>query len=337
MAEPRDLDRALEALATDRGRGSALLAAPVLQAFQDVLLGLADEEGPRRWPLALEAVRRVSATRPLFAAPGVGARRWLAALVEACGGDLEAGGGPAGWPAPGPGGWRFFHAEVARRERRRAASGRARRLEAGRRLLVGARRVLTASRSSQVEDLLLEALPERAEIFCLESLPGGEGRGLSAALTAGGRRASWLPDAGAATALAGCDAVLLGADAVVGGRATGDGDPGPLADGWRGFAPPDLWAVNKCGSLGLALLAKQVRVPLWIVAGLDKASGHPRAGRPGPEDRAAEEPGQAATPLFDALPFGLAGGLLCEEGQLPARALAAWIAADRRRCQVFLN
>lgn len=330
-------DVALTDLDDDRSSGCSRLAEPVVDAFDRLMHSLADETPARRWPALLEALARLCATRPVFAAPGVAARRRLADWVIALGGDPFDPAGASGWPRPAPGAWRLAHSEVARRGREKAAMQQARLLAAGRELLQDCRRVLTISRSSQVERLLREALPADATVLALESLPGGEGRALVAELRNSGRSAAWLPDAQAASVLESCDLVLCGVDAIRPGRSV-TGATAPLSEtGWRGFAPPDLWAVNKCGSRALAVVARRTGVPCWIVAGPDKVGAHSAAGVPDDGEERVVAGDALELPLFEAFPLALATGVLGGAGLLSRAELVEQVLRDARLCQVLLN
>jgi len=123
-------------------------------------------------------------------------------------------------------------------------------------------RILTISRSTTIATAL-RALPvarRPSEVIALESLPGGEGRALVRELRRGGLPARWVPDEAAPEVVQRVDLIILGADAIY----------------------PDGSLVHKVGTRRLAAAARQVGVPVIVVAGRSKRwpAGAPRPRLP---------------------------------------------------------
>ncbi len=135
-------------------------------------------------------------------------------------------------------------------------------------------RVLTHSWSSTVLQGLLRAGPARiTSVTCTASLPGGEGRAFAARLRREGFQARLVADTAVVRECFLATIVLVGADAVT-----------------------EQAVVNKMGTAGCALAAREAGIPCYVLAGASKLMPH-AAWRP---DRA---PAFEATPLelFDAV------------------------------------
>lgn len=316
-----DLDSRLRALKEDRRAGSAVLGRRALD-----LLALAAAAPAAA--LALPGlVRRVSLARPVLAAPGVLARRWLAEVCRGLGRDpalarsgILAAEDPNRLAQAGEAARHLLLDELSRASRsRRAAAGA---------LFAPGMTVLTVSRSSQVEELLLE-LPEGSRVLAAESRPGGEGALLAAALAGAGRAAAVVADSAVAAAAVAADLILLGCDAVLGAptlrRCRPDGDPG---GDWSGPAP-DIWFVNKVGSHALLLAARAAGRPAVLVLGAEKCTADPARPfiRGGAWDRKA----------FEAMSLRAATLILGDEGEAGSSWLETRIGVDRLHWYLFMN
>ncbi|MBT8405136.1 MAG: hypothetical protein KJP18_14835 [Gemmatimonadetes bacterium] len=158
-------------------------------------------------------------------------------------------------------------------------------------------RVMTLSDSSTVRTGLLRAADEGAlSVVCLESRPLDEGVRLAQVLSRVGVEVTVAVDAAAASLIAGCRAVVLGADSV--------GDAG---------------IVNKIGSVAVARCARAEDVPVWVVT--DRTKFLP-AGFPQPldDDRPGEEVGRPPGPVrvwnryFELLPYELVDQVITDHG-----------------------
>lgn len=280
--------------------------------------GRRQERGGR--PVTPEAIlRRVAADRRSGAAAlARGAARAVVAWAEAPG----AGGRPAlrrltrlllrAQPAMAPflrlanAVWLVAEAGGGPEEVAAAARAFARRLAAGTAAVAAAalplvpRRglVVTLSRSGAVLAALgrAAAAGRRVDVLCSEGRPAGEGLLLARALWRRGLAVRLVPDAALPGLVAGVQAVLVGADAVL---------PGAF--------------VNKIGTFPLALAAHQARVPFYVLAEGAKFLPSALAARyaaPPADPRA----GAPASRLFEATPLGWVTGLATEGGIVrPAR------------------
>jgi len=175
--------------------------------------------------------------------------------------------------------------------------------------LAGASAVFTLSRSGTVLAALRAADPESVAVA--ESRPGGEGVGAAETLAADGFDVTLTGDANVPAAVADCDAVLVGADAVF----------------------PDGTVVNKVGTRAAALAARDAGVPALVACAADKVA---------PEERPVEAEGDSTplcggddadlsveNPVFEAVPARLVDAVVTENGRLDGAATAA--AARERR------
>ena len=166
-------------------------------------------------------------------------------------------------------------------------------------------RVMTLSDSSTVRAGLLRAADEGAlSVVCLESRPLDEGVRLAGALSRVGVEVTVAVDAAAASLIAGCRAVVLGADSI--------GDAG---------------VVNKIGSVAVARCARAEDVPVWVVTDRTKflPSGFPQ---PLDDDRPGEEVGRPRGPVrvwnryFELLPYELVDQVVTDHGPTDPALLA---------------
>lgn len=110
------------------------------------------------------------------------------------------------------------------------------------RLPAGAR-VATVSSSSTVRAALLRAAGSVGSVVCFEGRPMREGRSLAARLAREGIDVTYAVDAATQSLVAGCDALIVGADSI-----------------------GDLGVVNKIGTASAALAASRASVPVYVLA-----------------------------------------------------------------------
>jgi translation initiation factor 2B subunit (eIF-2B alpha/beta/delta family) len=168
-------------------------------------------------------------------------------------------------------------------------------------------RVVTLSYSSTVAHVLTTAAASRAlQVACSESRPALEGRRLAAQLASIGAQVAIFADAAIGNALDGCDAVLVGADAVA-------------AD----------WFVNKSGTRMLAADAARRGVPVYVLAGREKFVSAAAAARLEVVDAGGaslwpEAPAgvEVRNPVFERTPLDLVAGVVSDIGVLGPDAVA---------------
>ena len=139
-------------------------------------------------------------------------------------------------------------------------------------------------------------------VACAEGRPALEGRRLAEVLAALDVPVTCYSDAALGNALAGADAVLVGADAVT----------------------PD-WFLNKVGTRMLAAAAAQAGVPVYVVASRDKFLPATAGARLRISEGAAAEiwdtPARQVTvrnPYFESTPADLASAFITDVGVLGA-------------------
>jgi len=172
--------------------------------------------------------------------------------------------------------------------------------------LADASAVFTLSRSGTVFAALREADPDR--VWVAESRPGSEGVGVAEELAAA-TTVTLTSDANVPAAVAACDAVLVGADAVFpGGR-----------------------VVNKVGTRAAALAARDADVPVLVACAADKVASEELPVGDG--DPTALYDGEAAVdvanPVFEAVPARLVDRVVTEDGALDGDGVPE-AAAERR-------
>jgi translation initiation factor 2B subunit (eIF-2B alpha/beta/delta family) len=175
-------------------------------------------------------------------------------------------------------------------------------------LIVGNPRVLTISASSVVRDALIRATERdsRPSVTWLESRPGLEGATLANELAGAGVQTRLAVDAAAARLASETDLVLVGGDT---------------------FSPAGL--VHKLGTLGLALAARQRRLPVYALLGTFKVLPAPVRGWQQDGGPAAELalPTSPAVEIwnryYDLTPLDLLAGVVTEQGLLTPPEAAA--------------
>ena len=197
-------------------------------------------------------------------------------------------------------------------------------LEASKELIaeIGAKRirdgsvVFTHCHSSTVTRLLAKAKTEgkNFEVICSETRPAFQGRITAKELVDLGIETTFIVDSAARTFMGNVNLVIVGADAI-----TSEGN-----------------VVNKIGSSGIAVLANEARVPLYVVSELLKFDPETLKGECGKiEQRSPSEVWRDApekllvrNPAFDVTPNRYIHGLICEEGIIPPQSIVEVI---RRR------
>ena len=145
--------------------------------------------------------------------------------------------------------------------------------------------VLTHSSSSNVYAALERHRNRIARVLCTASIPGGEGRTLARRLERAGFETEVVPDAAIGRAAAGATVAFVVADAI-----TEDA------------------AINKVGTLLVALAAQEAGIGFYVLAGTSKMLPA-RAWRP---DEA---------PLYEATPLALIDAVISERGPLGTAAV----------------
>jgi hypothetical protein len=135
-------------------------------------------------------------------------------------------------------------------------------------------------------------------VTCGEGRPLLEGRRMAAALAAGGIQVEVRTDAALAGALAGCDGLLVGADAVT-----------------------PAWFLNKCGTWQLAAAAGLSGAAVYVLATRDKFVDLPvgdslRIGEHDPREvwDAAPAGVTVSNPYFERVALGLVTALITDAG-----------------------
>lgn len=180
------------------------------------------------------------------------------------------------------------------------------------RLLPRARTVVTISRSSTVLAALARLAARRPlRVIVGEGRPVLEGRGLAREAARFGCRVTLVPDAALPGEVRGADAVLAGADALVGSA-----------------------AINKVGTYPLLLAARHARVPAYLLADRSKCVPDrlaPLLALPPRDPRglwAGPPPGVSAVRTdFERVPLSLLTAVLTEDGPASPRALARHLSA----------
>jgi translation initiation factor eIF-2B subunit delta len=165
-------------------------------------------------------------------------------------------------------------------------------------LLKGKRGVMTHSYSSTVLGVLEHA--RGIEVICPEARPLGEGLRTAKELGAKGIRVRLVTDFAALSLVGECDLVMVGADAIT------------LAG-----------IVNKTGTYGLALAAREKRIPFYVLAGKEKFLPRPFSDAIRIEKNDPKEITQESIPnvvvenrYFDLTPLDLVSGVVTQEGMI---------------------
>lgn len=275
------LRRALQAIARNRTRGAAELAAAAARA-------LARDLGKARFrsPADAQAWARTVASMLLSAQPGMAPFYHLAGMLLMAAEDA-AGEDPTVRLREAP--LHFARDLKAQaRESARLASD----------LVADGETVVTYSRSGSVL-AVLRAAAELGKVWTLrvsEARPRAEGRSVARAALALGHRVEFFTDAGLFGAVEGAAGVLVGADAI----------------GESRFR-------NKVGTAGLAHVARGAGVPFYVVADpfkiLPERFWLPELPKPAREVWRARAKGLAVINLyFESVPLALGSGVVLGSG-----------------------
>ncbi|SEW12455.1 NUDIX domain-containing protein [Halobacterium jilantaiense] len=169
--------------------------------------------------------------------------------------------------------------------------------------------VFTLSRSGTVLAALRAAGPDR--VVVAESRPGGEGVPVAETLADEAVDVTLTSDANVPAAVADCDAVLAGSDAVF----------------------PDGTVVNKVGTRAAALAARDAGVPVLVACAADKIATEQLPADEMDDDPPTLYDGDAdltvAKPVFEAVPGRLVDAVVTEDGRLDGDAAAAAVRERR--------
>jgi ribose 1,5-bisphosphate isomerase len=163
-------------------------------------------------------------------------------------------------------------------------------------------RILTFSHSSSVLAVLLEVHARQclSKVFCTESRPMQEGRRLAQALAGVGIAVEFGVDAAIARFAPQAQVVLVGADSLT----------------VKGV-------INKLGTSGLALAARQAGIPCYVIADRQKwipaAATTSEFGHPRPVEEVWVDPPEGVSiwnAYFECTPMGLFSGIIGEDGLL---------------------
>ena len=287
------LRQAIEALAGDRTHGAAWLAREAAA----VMARAARESGART------ARELLSTLRDVARALAAGQPR-MAAVSNAAGAVLLAAEDAAAAADVGP----VRRAAVA--QGRRITAGwdqTAHRIARHAQTVIPKGPILTHSHSATVMAVLERLARTGTPILMTESNPLGEGRTAARLLAGQGLPVRLIADAQAGLFVSQVAAVLVGADTV-------------FADGA---------VVNKVGTLALALLARERRVPFLVATETLKVapSRWEKTGETLPLNPSPDEPPAV---YFDVTPPRLITALITEEGVFGPRRLAPLVRRARR-------
>ncbi len=294
LAAMGEAQRGIERLRSDREHGASWLSREAARLLARLTTMVPEAEATERLALVRQTARELAQARPS-----------MAALANTVARISRAGADENGVPQAKPATQRLarIHAEAARliaawdtATDRIAAYARP--------LLAGT--VYTLSRSDTVETALTrlaksdgDRIVRRAIVG--ESRPGGEGIAAAEALARAGLDVTLAPDAAMGAFISEASAVVLGADSI---RADGS-------------------VVNKVGSYPLALVAREVGVPVYVLAETLKiaAPDFPLVFEPleWPEKPQSPLPGVELRSVgFERVPAALITGIVTEDGLLDA-------------------
>jgi len=169
--------------------------------------------------------------------------------------------------------------------------------------------VFTHCHSSTVTLLIAKAKSDGKifKVICTETRPAFQGRITAKELVDLGLETTFIVDSAARSFMGDVDLVIVGADAI-----TSEGN-----------------VVNKIGSSGIAVLANEARVPLYVVSELLKFDPETLQGEcekieqrnPGEVWTEAPQKLLVCNPAFDVTPNRYIHGLICEEGIIAPQSI----------------
>ena len=169
--------------------------------------------------------------------------------------------------------------------------------------------VFTHCHSSTVTRLLAKAKAQGRDfkVICTETRPAFQGRITAKELVDLGIETTFIVDSAARTFMRDVDIVVVGADAI-----TSEGN-----------------VVNKIGTSGIAVLAHEARVPLYVVSELLKFDPQTLGGecekieQRNPAEVWSEPPAKLIVhnPAFDVTTNRYISGIICEEGIIAPQAI----------------
>jgi ribose 1,5-bisphosphate isomerase len=169
--------------------------------------------------------------------------------------------------------------------------------------------VFTHCHSSTVTRLLSKAKSEgkKFRVICTETRPAFQGRITARELVDLGIETTFIVDSAARTFMDKVDIIVVGADAI-----TSEGN-----------------VVNKIGTGGIAVLAREARKPFYVVSELLKFNPRTLLGdceiieQRDPAEVWSEAPQKIDihNPAFDVTPNRYIHGLICEEGIIPIQSI----------------
>ena len=169
--------------------------------------------------------------------------------------------------------------------------------------------VFTHCHSSTVTRLLAKAKAEgkNFKVICTETRPAFQGRITAREMVELGIETTFIVDSAARSFMGNVDVVVVGADAI-----TSEGN-----------------VVNKIGSSGIAVLAHEARVPLYVVSELLKFDPATLQGecekieQRNPSEVWSEAPEKLTirNPAFDVTPSRYIHGIICEEGVIAPQSI----------------
>ncbi|MBI4513653.1 MAG: hypothetical protein HY702_06025 [Gemmatimonadetes bacterium] len=293
-----DLRRALDRIARDSERGAAELASAAARAIRRELRRARFRSGSEAGTWAHDAAAALLAVQPQMAP----FYHLASALLRAV--DVGPGKGPL-----------TELRRVPERFLRDAAAHAQSAAHCAARLVPDGGTVLTYSRSGSVLEALRAALQmgRRWTVRVSEGRPRGEGRSVARSALALGHRVEFFTDAALFAAVPGADAVLLGADALAESK-------------FR----------NKVGTGALALVAREARVAVYVIADpfkvLPERYWLPELPRPAGEVWRLRRKGLSIPNLyFEAVPLTLVTGVVLGTGAADVYtpgALSRWFAPE---------
>ncbi|MFB6072867.1 MAG: NUDIX domain-containing protein [Halobacterium sp.] len=262
----------VETVAGDDAHGSAYLSLRALDVLRDEA-ALADD-----WDAVAEVARALRDAKPGMAVVRNRVNHAMAGASERTPGAVEASA-------------RHVAGDAAAADDR-AAGAAADELD-------DASAVFTLSRSGTVAAALRDAELDRVTVA--ESRPGGEGVAVAESLSAT-VDVTLTSDANVPAAVADCDAVLVGADAVF----------------------PDGRVVNKVGTRAASLAARDADVPVLVACAADKVAPEelPVGGEASEPLYDGDAPVAVENPVFEVVPAGLVDRVVTDAGVLDADGVA---------------